>query len=125
MSEPFFDSTKVNYGFYNKKICIQFLQWLVNRMKFVYKEENEDISKNIWNVIYAIERTSKAIPEETVERICLQLYPNWELESDLESEFDVGFSEEERTKTRYFVKQVIEAYQCRNSPTSQESLLST
>lgn len=125
MNEPFFDKSKVNYGFYNKQICLQFLQWLVNRLKFVYKEENEDVLKNVWNVIAAIERTNNGVPEKTVERICLHIYPNWELESDPESEFDVGFTEEERCKTRYFVKQVIETYQCRNSLTSQESLLST
>ena len=125
MNESFFNEKYVHYGFHNKKICLEFLQWLANRLKFVYKEENDDVLKNVWNVIYAIKRTDSGVEEKTVERICLHLYPNWELESDPESEFDVGFTEEERCKTRYFIKQVIETYQCRNSLTSQESLLST
>lgn len=92
-----------------------FLIWLKNRLKYKYKEQDPSImflfDCLINNHYFLVDHRMK---EFDLLEVCKRNYPNWDYEKDVDSLFDVGYTNEEREDIKDFVtnlgRDILEVY---------------
>lgn len=83
----------------------EFLNWLLNRLKFKYKEDNV-ILNQVSNLLDNYILFPKKIPINFIDQICKKHYPDFEI--DKTPDLNIGYSDKERMQIRNFVVSIIE-----------------
>jgi hypothetical protein len=89
---------------------IEFLRWLKTRLCFKHNDTEENIQKNLDQIISIIEPKPFVINKRAILKVCEKLYPTFDFIKDEDSFFDVGYSKKEKIEILNHATQIVSEY---------------
>lgn len=80
-----------------------YLSWIVNRLKYKY-QENDNVLSGLISKTKEYVHIKKNISNEQLNEICRHFYLDWDLPK---CEINIGMSEEEKQKTKSFIRELL------------------